>query len=81
VVTVEDGIRTGGVGDALAKALRDAGVTMPVRDIGVPLDWHPPGSRAEILSDLGLTAPDIARDILATLSDLPEPATPEPARH
>src|SRR5918994_2011209 len=35
VVTVEDGVRAGGIGDALAKALRDADVAVPLRDIGV----------------------------------------------
>ena len=37
---------TGGVGDALAKALRDADVRVPLRDLGVPADWHPHGTRA-----------------------------------
>src|SRR5690606_8393233 len=34
VVTVEDGVRDGGVGDALAKAMRDADVWTPLRDLG-----------------------------------------------
>ena len=69
VVTVEDGVRTGGVGDALAKAMRDGGVRTPLRDLGVALDWHPHGTRAEILADLGLTAADIAQNVLAALAD------------
>jgi 1-deoxy-D-xylulose-5-phosphate synthase len=63
VVTVEDGVRTGGVGDALAKALRDADVWVPLRDIGVPQGWHPHGTRQEILADLGLTAAEVADQI------------------
>ena len=35
VVTVEDGVRSGGVGDALAAALRAADVSTPLRDFGV----------------------------------------------
>jgi len=70
VVTVEDGVRAGGVGDALAKAMRDGGVRTPLRDLGVAGDWHPHGSRGEILADLGLTAEDVARDVLAMLSDV-----------
>ena len=70
VVTVEDGVRTGGVGDALGKALRDSGVRTPLRDLGVALDFHPHGTRAELLADLGLTPADIARDILAFLSEV-----------
>ncbi len=70
VVTVEDGVRTGGVGDALAQAMRDADVRVPLRDLGVPADWHPHGSRAQILADLGLTAQDVARDVTGWISGL-----------
>src|SRR6266511_2491833 len=63
VVTVEDGVRTGGFGDALAKSLRDAGVWVPLRDIGIPQAWHPHGSRSEILADLGLTGQEVARRV------------------
>ncbi|WP_018352894.1 1-deoxy-D-xylulose-5-phosphate synthase [Longispora albida] len=70
VVTVEDGVKTGGVGEAVASALREAGVTAPVRVYGVPAAWHPHGSRNEILADLGLTAQDVARDITGLLSGL-----------
>jgi 1-deoxy-D-xylulose-5-phosphate synthase len=76
VVTVEDGVRSGGVGDALAKALRDADVDVPLRDIGVPAEWHPHGSRAQILADLGLTAQDVARDVTGWLSRLDAAADP-----
>jgi 1-deoxy-D-xylulose-5-phosphate synthase len=72
VVTVEDGVRAGGVGDAVAKALRDAGVAVPLRDLGVPVDWHPHGSRAEILADLGLTAQDVARDVTGWICEVEE---------
>ena len=74
VVTVEDGVRAGGVGDALAGTLRESGVTVPVRDLGVPVAWHPHGSRAEILADLGLTAQDVARDVTGWISALDEAA-------
>jgi 1-deoxy-D-xylulose-5-phosphate synthase len=70
VVCVEDGIRTGGVGEALGQALRDAGSAVPLRNLGVPAGWHPHGSRAEILSDLGLTPQDVARTVVETLSGL-----------
>jgi 1-deoxy-D-xylulose-5-phosphate synthase len=73
VVTVEDGVRAGGVGDALAKAMRDADVRVPLRDVGVPVAWHPHGSRAQILSDVGLTAQDVARDVTGWISSLDEP--------
>ncbi|GIF05904.1 1-deoxy-D-xylulose-5-phosphate synthase [Actinoplanes siamensis] len=70
VVTIEDGIRAGGVGDAVAAALRDAGSLVPLRDFGVPAGFHPHGTRAEILASLGLTAQDIARDVTEWVSRL-----------
>ncbi|HEX6969611.1 MAG TPA: 1-deoxy-D-xylulose-5-phosphate synthase [Micromonosporaceae bacterium] len=76
VVTVEDGVRAGGVGDALAQAMRDADVRVPLRDLGVPAAWHPHGTRAQILADLGLTAQDVARDITGWVSLLDEPVEP-----
>ncbi|WP_433532113.1 1-deoxy-D-xylulose-5-phosphate synthase [Micromonospora sp. CA-263727] len=79
VVTVEDGVRVGGVGDALAQALRDADVQVPLRDLGVPAGWHPHGSRTQILADLGLTAQDVARDVTGWISRLdPTPVDPTP---
>jgi 1-deoxy-D-xylulose-5-phosphate synthase len=78
VVTLEDGVRAGGVGDALASTLRDAGVEVPLRDFGVPVGFHPHGSRAEILAALGLTAPDIARAVTETASNLDGARAVEP---
>ncbi|MBO4208174.1 1-deoxy-D-xylulose-5-phosphate synthase [Micromonospora echinofusca] len=77
VVTVEDGVRVNGVGSALAQAMRDADVRVPLRDLGVPADWHPHGTRAQILGDLGLTAQDVARDVTGWISQLDaEPIEP-----
>jgi 1-deoxy-D-xylulose-5-phosphate synthase len=70
VVVVEDGIRTGGVGSAVAQRLRDADVATPVREIGVEPGWHPHGSRSELLADLGLTAQDVARRVTGWISAL-----------
>jgi 1-deoxy-D-xylulose-5-phosphate synthase len=70
VVTLEDGVRAGGVGDAVAAMLRDAGVRTPLRDFGVPVGFHPHGSRNEILTALGLTAQEVAREITETVSGL-----------
>ena len=79
VVTVEDGIRTGGFGSAVAQALRDANVATPVRDLGVAPGFHPHGSRAELLTDLGLTAQDVAREITEWVSQLDETGVRSPA--
>jgi 1-deoxy-D-xylulose-5-phosphate synthase len=72
VVTLEDGVRAGGVGDAIAAMLRDADVSVPLRDLGVPAEFHPHGSRAEILASLGLTAQDVARRVTEWVSGVQE---------
>jgi 1-deoxy-D-xylulose-5-phosphate synthase len=63
VVSVEDGGRHGGFGWSLAAALRDAGLDVPFRDLGVPQRFLAHGSRDEVLADLGLTAQDVARAV------------------
>ncbi len=57
VVTVEDNGRVGGVGSAVAQALRDAEVDVPLRDFGIPQQFLAHGSRKDVLADIGLTAP------------------------
>ncbi|HET9518325.1 MAG TPA: 1-deoxy-D-xylulose-5-phosphate synthase, partial [Actinoplanes sp.] len=74
VVTVEDGVRAGGVGDAIAATLRDADVEVPLRDLGLPAEFHPHGTRAEILTALGLTAQDVARKVTEWITRLEEAA-------
>jgi 1-deoxy-D-xylulose-5-phosphate synthase len=70
VVTVEDNSRVGGVGSAIAQALRDAGVDVPLRDFGVPPRFLDHASRKEVLAEIGLTAPDIARQVTGLVSKL-----------
>ncbi|WP_406088760.1 1-deoxy-D-xylulose-5-phosphate synthase [Kitasatospora purpeofusca] len=70
VVTVEDNSRVGGVGTAIAQALRDADVDLPLRDFGIPQAFLDHASRPEILAEIGLTAPDIARQVTALVSRL-----------
>jgi 1-deoxy-D-xylulose-5-phosphate synthase len=63
VVTLEDGGRAGGVGAAVALKLRDEGIAAPVHAIGLPQRFLEQGTRAEVLADCGLTAPEIASQI------------------
>ncbi|MFD9685441.1 1-deoxy-D-xylulose-5-phosphate synthase [Kitasatospora sp. NPDC001309] len=60
VVTVEDGGRTGGVGSAVAQALRDADVDVPVRVLGLPQEFLGHAARGEILEETGLTGTGVA---------------------
>jgi len=69
VVVVEDGLR-GGVSGAVAQALRDSRVSTPLRDFGVPLRFLDHAKRPEVLAEIGLTAQDIARDIVETVSEI-----------
>ncbi|HET9143500.1 1-deoxy-D-xylulose-5-phosphate synthase [Actinophytocola sp.] len=80
VVTVEDSGRHGGFGSALATVLRDAEVTVPLRDLGVPNEFHHQGTRSEVFVRLGLTAQNVARRVTEWVADLlGDPATSVPA--
>ncbi|MFC9911249.1 1-deoxy-D-xylulose-5-phosphate synthase [Streptomyces sp. NPDC059862] len=70
VVTVEDNSRVGGVGSAVAQTLRDAGVDVPLRDFGIPPRFLDHASRAEVMAEIGLTAPDIARQVTGLVARL-----------
>ncbi|MFF9642476.1 1-deoxy-D-xylulose-5-phosphate synthase [Kitasatospora aureofaciens] len=70
VVTIEDNGRVGGVGAAVAQALRDADVDLPVRDFGIPQEFLDHASRNEILAEIGLNAPDIAQRVTALVAKL-----------
>ncbi|MFF4651694.1 1-deoxy-D-xylulose-5-phosphate synthase N-terminal domain-containing protein, partial [Streptomyces sp. NPDC001380] len=81
VVTVEDNGRAGGVGSAVARALRDADVDVPLRDLGIPQEFLGHASRGQILEELGLTGPGIA-DRAARLVRTARPRTgPRAADH
>ncbi|MBB5080113.1 1-deoxy-D-xylulose-5-phosphate synthase [Nonomuraea endophytica] len=65
VVTVEDGVVTGGVGAAIAQAC--AGGTR-VRQLGLPPAFIPHGSRERLLADAGLTGSGIAHAVRKELA-------------
>ncbi|GAA2975171.1 1-deoxy-D-xylulose-5-phosphate synthase [Streptomyces drozdowiczii] len=70
VVTVEDNSRAGGVGSAISQALRDADVDVPLRDFGIPPVFLDHASRKEVMAEIGLTAPDIARQVTGLVAKL-----------
>ncbi|HEY5455304.1 MAG TPA: 1-deoxy-D-xylulose-5-phosphate synthase [Acidothermaceae bacterium] len=80
VVTIEDHGRQGGAGSTVAMALREAGVTTPVQVQSIPQRFLPHGKRGEVLSDIGLTAQEIARQVVESVAgidalDQPQPVT------
>ncbi|MFE2289198.1 1-deoxy-D-xylulose-5-phosphate synthase [Streptomyces sp. NPDC059443] len=79
VVTVEDNSRAGGVGSAVSQALRDAGVDVPLRDFGIPQRFLDHATRKEVMAEIGLTAPDIARQVTGLVSKLDGRYESEPA--
>jgi 1-deoxy-D-xylulose-5-phosphate synthase len=65
VITLEDGIRVGGIGTRVRQVLREAGVDTAVDELGLPDEFIDHASRDEILADAGLTASKIAQDVVA----------------
>ena len=72
LVVVEDGIRHAGIGSSISELLRDAGIDIPLHSIGVPLEFIEHSKRSEILSDLGITAQNIARSVVGWSSTFKE---------
>jgi 1-deoxy-D-xylulose-5-phosphate synthase len=65
VVSIEDGVRVGGIGTRIRQDLRAAGVDTAVNELGLPDQFLPHGSREHILESVGLDPQDIARDVVA----------------
>ena len=70
VVVVEDGIRHGGIASTISEMFRDADLDVPIHSIGVPLEFIEHSKRGEILADLGMTAQNIAHQLVAWSSSL-----------
>jgi 1-deoxy-D-xylulose-5-phosphate synthase len=68
VVTIEDGIRVGGIGTRVRQEMRAAGVDTALNEVGLPDRFIDHASRAEIFEETRLTANQIAADILAQVS-------------
>lgn len=65
LVSIEDGIRVGGIGTRIRQDLREAGVDTAVTEVGLPDEFLDHGSRGDILDRVGLTPQHIARDVTA----------------
>jgi 1-deoxy-D-xylulose-5-phosphate synthase len=77
VVTIEDNGRAGGCGAAIAQALRDAGVSTPVRDFGIPQEFLDHAKRDVILQRIGLTGQGLARDVIEMIAKQGDAITSE----
>ncbi|MGV8895982.1 MAG: 1-deoxy-D-xylulose-5-phosphate synthase [Rhodoglobus sp.] len=64
VITIEDGVRVGGIGTRIRQDLRAAGVDTAVTELGLPDQFLPHGSRGYILDLVGLTPQAIARGVV-----------------
>jgi 1-deoxy-D-xylulose-5-phosphate synthase len=64
VVVVEDGVVAGGVGSAVSRELRARGIEVPVCDIALPQRFLAHGRRADVLAGVGLSAQEVARQIV-----------------
>ncbi len=65
LISIEDGVRVGGIGTRIRQDLRTAGVDTAVTELGLPDQFLPHGSRDWILEQVGLTPQTIARDVVA----------------
>jgi 1-deoxy-D-xylulose-5-phosphate synthase len=68
VVTIEDNGEVGGVGDAVAREVRRRSIATPVRSFALPQRFLAQGRRADLLSELGLSAQHIARDVVEAVA-------------
>lgn len=79
VITLEDNLVEGGVGQRLRSRLAEAGAAARVHTFGIPQRFLSQGSREEVLDEVGLTAPKIALAVLdavlAGQDEQPRPAT------
>ena len=65
VVTIEDGVKVGGIGTRIRQDMRTAQIDTALNEIGLPDEFLEHASRDEILERVGLTAKQIAHDVVA----------------
>ena len=82
VLTVEDGGRANSAGSLIAQAATEAGLAVPVHNLGLPQRFLSHASRQEILKEQGYTGIEISAAVRKILAgeDLfrHEPALPQP---
>ncbi|WP_107667738.1 1-deoxy-D-xylulose-5-phosphate synthase [Cyanothece sp. BG0011] len=74
VVTLEEGCLMGGFGSAVAEALLDHDVVVPVKRFGIPDKLVDHAKPDESKADLGLSSPQIAEQIRQLFFKAPQPS-------
>jgi 1-deoxy-D-xylulose-5-phosphate synthase len=64
LVTVEDGVAVNGAGSRFAQHLGEQGLSVPTREIGIPVDFLEHGKVAEVRAAIGLTPQGISRRVV-----------------
>jgi transketolase len=67
VVTVEEHMVNGGLGEACAATLMQAGISVPLRIVGVPDEYTVTGSQADIFRHYGISMEGLSQTALALL--------------
>jgi transketolase len=78
VITVEEHSVHGGLGEACAAVLMQAGVAVPLRIVGIPDEDTVTGSQSDIFRHYGITMEGLVRTGLAALKQ-PTPSTAQPS--
>ncbi|WP_208378926.1 1-deoxy-D-xylulose-5-phosphate synthase [Cumulibacter soli] len=78
VVTLEDGLVSGGIGSRISQAMRAAGIDVPCRELGVPSVFPEHASRSQILTDLGLDADGVTHHVVTWFSAIRGPRDAAP---
>ena len=68
VVTIEDGVKVGGIGTRVRQDLRDAQIDTALTELGLPDEFLEHATRDEILERVGLTAEAVAEQISLQVS-------------
>jgi 1-deoxy-D-xylulose-5-phosphate synthase len=68
VVTIEDGLRDGGIGSAVATELDERNAGCRTRRLGIPSRYLAQGKPDDILAEIGLDGPGIAESVRRALA-------------
>ena len=68
IAVVEDNSKSGGVAAGISQFLRDRNIYTPQRDFGIPEKFLNHATRAQVLSEIGLTSQDISREIIEAMA-------------